>query len=83
MSAISSRTGSDLEAFALDVRRVATGATVIDAELVGQPGRSPPRGRPSQSLSERERDVLSLMAQGMSNVALAGALHLSPKTIES
>ena len=36
-----------------------------------------------ESLSEREREVLSLMAQGMSNVALAGALHLSTKTIES
>jgi DNA-binding NarL/FixJ family response regulator len=74
---------SDLEAFALDVRRVATGATVIDAELVANLVARRREEDPLESLSDRERDVLSLMAQGMSNAALADALHLSPKTIES
>ncbi len=74
---------SDLEAFAVDVRRVATGATVIDAELVAKLVARRREEDPLESLSDRERDVLSLMAQGMSNVALADALHLSPKTIES
>ena len=74
---------SDLEAFARDVRRVATGAPVIDAELVASLVARRREKDPLESLSERERDVLSLMAQGLSNAALAEALHLSPKTIES
>ncbi len=74
---------SDLEAFALDVRRVATGSTVIDPELVANLVARRREGDPLESLTDRERDVLSLMARGMSNAALADALHLSPKTIES
>ena len=74
---------SDLETFAHDVRRVATGATVIDPELVANLVARRREKDPLESLSTRERDVLSLMAQGMSNLALAGELHLSPKTIES
>jgi DNA-binding NarL/FixJ family response regulator len=74
---------SDLEAFASDVRRVATGATVIDAELVAGLVARRREHDPLESLSEREREVLSLMARGMSNTALAEAMHLSPKTIES
>jgi DNA-binding NarL/FixJ family response regulator len=74
---------SDLEAFALDVRRVATGSTVIDPELVASLVARRREEDPLESLTDRERDVLSLMARGMSNAALADALHLSPKTIES
>ena len=73
---------SDLDAFALDVRRVATGSTVIDPELVASLVARRREEDPLESLTDRERDVLSLMAQGMSNAALADALHLSPKTIE-
>jgi DNA-binding NarL/FixJ family response regulator len=74
---------SDLETFALDVRRVATGATVIDPELVAGLVARRREQDPLENLSDRERDVLSLMAQGMSNAALADALHLSQKTVES
>jgi DNA-binding NarL/FixJ family response regulator len=56
---------------------------VIDPELVASLVARRREQDPLESLSSRERDVLSLMAQGMSNVALADALHLSPKTIES
>ena len=35
------------------------------------------------TLSERERDVLSLMAQGRSNVGIGQALFLSPRTVEA
>ena len=73
---------SDLETFALDVRRVAKGATVIDPELVASLVARRREEDPLESLSDRERDVLGLMAQGMSNAALADALHLSSKTIE-
>ena len=34
-------------------------------------------------LSEREREVLALMAQGRSNAAIAEQLHLGGKTVES
>ena len=74
---------SDLETFALDLRRVATGATVIDPELVASLVARRREQDPLETLSDREREVLSLMAQGMSNAALADALHLSLKTVES
>ncbi len=73
---------SDLSAFAVDVRRVATGEVVIDPELVARlVGRSRERD-PFAELTDREREVLALMAQGLTNTALSEALVLSPKTIE-
>ena len=50
----------------------------------GQPQRSP--ARPAQSLSrltEREREVLSLVAEGLSNDEIAGRLYLSPLTTKT
>ena len=73
---------SDLGAFAVDVRRVAAGQVVIDPELVSQlVGRRRERD-PLAELTEREREVLALMAQGLTNAALSEELVLSPKTIE-
>ncbi|MFJ9359334.1 response regulator transcription factor [Streptomyces mirabilis] len=73
---------SDLGAFAVDVRRVAGGEVVIDAELVSRlVGRRRERD-PLTELTDREREVLGLMAQGLTNAALSKELVLSPKTIE-
>ena len=73
---------SDLGAFAVDVRRVAAGEVVIDPELVSRLlGRHRQRD-PLAELTNREREVLALMAQGLTNTALSGELILSPKTIE-
>ncbi|MDT0469222.1 response regulator transcription factor [Streptomyces gibsoniae] len=73
---------SDLGAFAVDVRRVANGEVVIDAELVSRlVGRRRERD-PLTELTNREREVLALMAQGLTNAALSAELVLSPKTIE-
>lgn len=73
----------DLAAFTTDVRRVAAGEVVIDAELVRRLVARRRENDPLEALSERERAVLTLMAQGLSNVALSAELHLSVKTIEA
>lgn len=73
---------SDLGAFAVDVRRVAAGEVVIDPELVAQLVGRRRQHDPLAMLSEREREVLGLMAQGLSNAALAEELFVSLKTVE-
>jgi DNA-binding NarL/FixJ family response regulator len=73
---------SDLGVFGMDVRRVAAGEVVIDPELVTRlVGRRRERDLLSM-LSDREREVLGLMAQGLTNAALAEELFVSQKTIE-
>jgi DNA-binding NarL/FixJ family response regulator len=65
------------------VRRVAGGGSVIDPEVVAQlVGRQRTRN-PIQELTEREREVLALMAEGRSNQAICQRLFLSPKTVEA
>lgn len=73
---------SDLSAFAVDVRRVATGEVVIDPELVSRLFARRRERDPLAELTSREREVLALMAQGLTNAALSEALFLSVKTIE-
>ncbi len=73
---------SDLSAFAVDVRRVAAGAVVIDPELVTRLVGRHRRRDPIADLTDREREVLALMAQGLTNAALSEQMVLSPKTIE-
>ena len=64
------------------IERVAAGECVIDptiiARLIGKPALTPSLGE----LTARERDVLSLMAEGRSNGAIARRLFLSEKTVE-
>lgn len=73
---------SDLSAFAVDVRRVGSGEVVIDPELVSRLVDRRRERDPLAELTDREREVLSLMAQGLSNAALSEELVLSVKTIE-
>ncbi len=54
------------------VRMVGLGKTVFPA----QPG------RPAFELTEREREVLGLMASGATNREIAGSLYLSPNTVK-
>jgi DNA-binding NarL/FixJ family response regulator len=74
---------ADLAQFTDTIRRVARGESVIDptvvARLVGRPRRHSPLGH----LTEREREVLALMAQGRSNQAIAEQLWMAPKTVET
>ena len=73
---------SDLGAFAVDVRRVAAGEVVIDPELVTRLVGRRREKDPLAMLSDREREVLGLMAQGLTNAGLAEELFVSPKTVE-
>ncbi len=74
---------SDLEDFSDAVRRVARGGSVVDPEVVAQlVGRRRQRG-PMDDLTEREREVLGLIAEGRSNQAICDRLFLAPKTIEA
>jgi len=73
---------SDLSGFAVDVRRVAAGEVVIDPELVSRLVARRRERDPLADLTEREREVLALMAQGLTNAALAEELFVSPKTVE-
>ena len=74
---------SAIDEFLDAVRRVAAGGTAIDPEVVGQlMGRRRERD-PLEELSPREREVLSLMAEGLSNRGICERLFLSPKTVET
>ena len=72
---------SDGDAFVDAVRRVASGGTAFDpqviAVLVAGKGHTA-----SERLSERELQVLSLMAEGLSNAAIGSKLYLSPRAVE-
>ncbi|MFG3690924.1 response regulator [Micromonospora sp. NPDC047740] len=70
---------ADVTTFAEAVRRVAAGDTIIDPKVVQQLLRR--RRDPLQRLSEREREVLALMAEGRSNAAIARTLVVSEAAI--
>ncbi len=74
---------SDLATFASDVRRVASGGSVIDPELVTRLVAKKREADPLDALTDRERTVLALMAQGRSNSGLSVELFLSVKTVEA
>lgn len=64
------------------LRRVAEGGSVLDPEVVGlMMGRRTAQD-PLAELTAREREVLGLMAEGRTNRAVAGALHLSERAVE-
>ncbi len=72
----------DLAEFVAAVRRVGTGGSVVDPEVVSVLlGRPRDRG-PLDELTGRERSVLELMAEGRSNRAIGERLGLTEKTVE-
>ena len=65
------------------LERVCSGQCVIDPAIVSQLlGRSRERG-PLDELTEREREILALMAEGYSNHSICSRLVISPRTVES
>jgi DNA-binding NarL/FixJ family response regulator len=66
---------SDVETFLAAVSQVADGGTVLDPEVVAN--LLTRRRRPLDRLTERERDVMTLIAEGRSNAAIASGLFVS------
>jgi DNA-binding NarL/FixJ family response regulator len=65
------------------VERVAKGETVVDAELVSSLlGRRRSDGL-LEELTDREREVLGLMAEGLTDRGIAERLWVTPKTVET
>jgi len=73
---------ADVSDFIDAISRVAHGGTVLDPEVVRQLLTASRRGDTLAALTPREREVLSLIAQGRSNAAIAATLFISPKVVE-
>jgi DNA-binding NarL/FixJ family response regulator len=72
----------DVDEFIDAAERVARGGSALDPQVVATllGGDSP---RATQSLTPREREVLGLMAEGLSNSGIAARLVLTERTVES
>ncbi|GAA5764715.1 response regulator transcription factor [Streptosporangium roseum] len=73
---------ADVSEFLDAVRRVASGGTVIDPEVIAQLLSRHRRDDPLESLTAREREVLALMAEGRSNAAVAARLAVTDGAVE-
>ena len=71
---------SDVDDFVASVRQVIAGGTVLDPEVVAQL-MSRRDGEPVERLTPREQEVLSLMAEGRSNAAIAGRMFVTEKAV--
>jgi DNA-binding NarL/FixJ family response regulator len=74
---------ADVDDFADAVKRIAKGGSVIDPAVVAQLVGRRKAHDPLDELTEREREVLELMAEGRSNKAIGDRLFLAPKTVEA
>jgi DNA-binding NarL/FixJ family response regulator len=74
---------ADLETLLDAVRRVGEGGSVVDPALVTELARGHGRRSALAELTEREREVLALMAEGRSNAAIAARLTVTEKTVEA
>ena len=73
----------DPDEFVDAVRRVAAGGLVLDPELVSELVAGARSEQPLDRLTAREREVLSLIAEGRTNQAIAQRLFLTEKTVDS
>lgn len=74
---------ADVGELARTIRRIARGESAVDVDIVRSLLRRGRRGDELDALSEREVEILQLMATGRSNSAICETLVLSPKTVET
>ncbi|MCX4827937.1 response regulator transcription factor [Streptomyces sp. NBC_00006] len=72
----------DIGEFVDSLRRVAAGGTALDPEVVAQLFGAARRASALDALTPREREVLSLMAQGRTNSSIAEAFVVSERAVE-
>jgi DNA-binding NarL/FixJ family response regulator len=74
---------SDLAVLTDALSRLRDGECVIDPTIVSRLVKRTGPSKRLNELTEREREVLALMAEGRSNKAICARLFLSPKTVEA
>jgi DNA-binding NarL/FixJ family response regulator len=73
---------TDAQSFVDSVRRVSRGGSVVDAEVISRLVGRRARRHPTDELTPREQEVLSLMAQGKSNQGIADELVVTVSAVE-
>jgi DNA-binding NarL/FixJ family response regulator len=72
---------SNVAQFIDAVTRVAAGGTAMDPDVISQLLSSHSRDAPLRGLTARETEVLSLMAEGRTNAAIAGRMFITEKAV--
>lgn len=70
-----------VDTFVEALQRVADGGTAIDPEVVAQLFAQKRTGDPLERLTAREREVLSVMAEGLGNLAIGRRLHITDNAV--
>ncbi|MFS0884829.1 response regulator transcription factor [Aeromicrobium sp. 179-A 4D2 NHS] len=70
-----------VDSFVEALQRVAHGGTAMDPEVVAQLFAQRRSGDPLERLTAREREVLSVMAEGLGNAAIAQRLHITDNAV--
>ena len=73
---------ADVAEFVESLEQIRAGATILDPEVVAQLLTRSNHDNRMQRLTPRERTVLAAVAEGKSNQAIAGLLHLSEASVE-